>query len=186
MQNLEIKASVESLAPFRPRLRKLEGATRPPPVRQTDWYFRVRKGRLKLRVFGSNREGELIFYLRPNRSAPRTSNFQVLPVADAAGMRRLLTEMFGVRVCVRKRREVWLCKNARIHLDTVDGLGRFLEIEVIVNRGPKQARSLMRELTAVLGIDPASLIAGSYSDMLTRSERPVPGPYCPTGSSSSS
>ena len=166
MRNLEIKARVESLTPVRVRLLRVEGAARQPVVRQSDWYFRVRKGRLKLRVFGSNRDGELIFYLRPNRSAPRTSNFQVMPVADAAATLRLLTEMFGVRVCVRKRREVWLCKNARIHLDEVSRLGRFLEIEVIVSEGPTQARGLMKELTAALGIPPASLIAGSYSDML--------------------
>ncbi len=165
MQNLEIKASVESLVPFRSRLRRLEGAIRQPPVRQRDRYFRVRKGRLKLRVFGSNRDGELILYLRPNRRAPRTSNFQVMPVADAAATLRLLTEMFGVRACVRKRREVWLCKNARIHLDEVNGLGRFLEIEVIVSEGPTQARSLMKELIAALGIRGEDLLAGSYGNM---------------------
>ena len=55
-----------------------------------------------------------------------------MPVADAAGTKRLLGRMLGPRACVRKRREVWLYENARIHLDTVEGLGRFIEIEVVV------------------------------------------------------
>lgn len=168
MRNLEIKANVESLAPFRSRLGQLEGAARQPVVRQADWYFRVPKGRLKLRVFGADCGGQLIFYSRPDRRAPRTSDFQWMPVADAAGTLRLLTEMFGVRVCVRKRREVWLYRNARIHLDTVDGLGRFVEIEVIVSKGPRQARNLMAALSGALRIERANLIAGSYSDMLAR------------------
>ena len=137
-------------------------------MRQTDWYFRVPKGRLKLRVLGADRDGQLIVYSRPDKRVPRTSDFQWMPVADAAGTRRLLTKMFGLRVCVRKRREVWLHKNARIHLDAVDGLGRFLEIEVIVSKGPRQARELMKTLTAALDIQPAGLLAGSYSDMLAR------------------
>jgi adenylate cyclase, class 2 len=166
MRNLEIKSTVSSLAHLRLRLNRLNGATREPLVRQTDWYFRVPKGRLKLRVFDADPDGELIFYVRPDKRAPRTSNFQWTPVADAAGALRLLRGMFGLRARVRKRREVWLYKNARIHLDQVTGLGRFVEIEVIVSKGPKQARRLMDELRAVLAIRSRDLIAGSYCDML--------------------
>jgi len=165
MRNLEIKARVEALAPLRSRLRAMDGASRQPAVRQTDWYFRVPKGRLKLRVVGGERSGELIAYLRPDRSAARTSEFQLLPTADAAGVRRLLEQMFGVRACVRKRREVWLYRNARIHLDTVDGLGCFVEIEVVVTEGMAQARGLMGDLRAALGIGSADLLAASYGDM---------------------
>lgn len=165
MRNLEIKARVEALAPLRSRLRKLDGVYRHAILRQTDWYFRVPKGRLKLRAVGAKRDGELIAYLRPDRSAARTSEFQLLPTADAAGVRRLLEQMLGVRACVRKRREVWLYKNARIHLDQVDGLGRFLEIEVVVTDGMAQARRLMRELRGALGIRSNDLFAGSYGEM---------------------
>ena len=68
--------------------------------------------------------------------------------------------MLGVRACVRKRREVWLYRNARIHLDTVDGLGCFVEIEVVVTEGMAQARALMNELRDVLGISAKDLLAG--------------------------
>ena len=167
MRNLEIKTQVESLAPFRARLRAMKGAVREPVVRQTDWYFCVPNGRLKLRVHGGRRPGTLIAYVRPDRRAARTSDFQLMLVSNPAPTRALLEAMFGLRACVRKRREVWIYKNARIHLDQVDGLGRFLEIEVCVTRGAAQARALMKTLRAALGIEAATPIAGSYSDMLT-------------------
>ncbi len=165
MRNLEIKTTVASLAAVRRRLRALKGATRPAVLRQTDWYFRVPKGRLKLRQPGSSRAGELIAYFRPDKTAARTSEFQRLPTTDAAGTRRLFERMLGAKGCVRKRREVWLYRNARIHLDTVEGLGQFIEIEVVVTSGMTQARLLMRELREVLGIRSKDLIAGWYSDM---------------------
>lgn len=165
MRNLEIKAAADNLGAVRSRLRALPGAGVHARLRQTDWYFQVPKGRLKLRVVGGRRDGELIAYLRPTRTAARTSEFQRLPTADAAGTKRLLDRMFGPRACVRKRREVWLYRNARIHLDTVEGLGRFIEIEVVVTEGMPQARALMKDLRAALGIKPTDLIAGSYSDM---------------------
>jgi predicted adenylyl cyclase CyaB len=168
MRNLEIKARVEALGPLRSRLRAMDGASRQPVVRQTDCYFRVPKGRLKLRVVGTKRDGELIAYRRPDRSAARTSEFQLLPTADAAGVRRLLEQMLGVRACVRKRREVWLYKNARIHLDTVDVLGCFVEIEVVVTESMAQARTLMSELRGALGIRAADLFAGSYGELTAK------------------
>jgi len=168
MRNLEIKATVDSLAAVRRGLGVLEGATRHAILRQTDWYFRVPNGRLKLRVVGANRGGELIAYLRPDKTAARTSEFQRLPTSDAAGTRRLLERMLGARGCVRKRREVWLYKNARIHLDTVEGLGRFIEIEVVVTDGMTQARQLMKVLTSALAIQREHLVARSYGDRVAR------------------
>ena len=79
--------------------------------------------------------------------------------------------MLGAQGCVRKRREVWLYKNARIHLDTVEGLGRFIEIEVVVTEGMPQARALMKELREVLGISAKDLIAGSYGELSGESAR---------------
>lgn len=168
MRNLEIKAAVASLAAVRRRLRALSSATLHANLRQTDWYFRVPKGRLKLRVLAGTRDGELIAYLRPTRNAARTSEFQRMPVADAAGTKRLLDRMFGPRACVRKRREVWLYKNARIHLDSVEGLGRFIEVEVVVTGGMPQARAVMKELTVMLGIRRNDLIAGSYGELTAK------------------
>jgi predicted adenylyl cyclase CyaB len=168
MRNLEIKARVEALAPLRSRLRAMDGASRQPVVRQTDWYFRVPKGRLKLRVLGGRRTGVLIAYVRPDLRAVRTSDFQLMLVAHPASTRALLETMFGVRACVRKRREVWLYKNARIHLDSVEGLGTFVEVEVVVTAGMRQARTLMSELRGELEIRATDLFAGSYGELTAK------------------
>ena len=168
MRNLEIKAVVDDLGALRARLRALNGASLHVRLRQTDWYFRVPKGRLKLRQLDSRRGAELIVYLRPDKTAARTSEFQRLPTTDAAGTRRLLERMLGAVGCVRKRREVWLYKNARIHLDTVEGLGLFIEIEVVVTEGMPQSRELMKQLREVLGIRAKDLIAGSYGELTAK------------------
>lgn len=172
MRNLEIKVGLSSLAAVRRRLRGLPGARKTGSFRQTDWYFRVPAGRLKLRQVVGRHDGELIAYLRPDKRAARTSDFQRMPTPDAEGARRLLGRMLGGRACVRKRREVWLYKNARIHLDTVDGLGRFLEIEVVVTDGMPQARALMSQLRDTLGVRAKDLCAGSYAEFKTRREGP--------------
>jgi adenylate cyclase class IV len=168
MRNLEIKARVTSLADIRRRLRASADATRSAILRQTDWYFRVPRGRLKLRQVGSRRDAELIAYLRADRTYARTSEFQRLPAPDAAGTRRLLEHMLGASACVRKRREVWLYRNARIHLDTVESLGQFIEVEVVVTEGMPQARALMTELRGVLGISSKDLVAGSYGQLTAK------------------
>jgi len=79
-----------------------------------------------------------------------------MPVPDAPAQRRLLERMLGLRACVRKRREVWLYKHARIHLDTVERLGRFIEIEVVVTDGMARARALMKETDGGPRIDGAA------------------------------
>lgn len=165
MRNLEIKAVADELGPVRATLRALGGARLHATLRQADHYFSVPKGRLKLRVVGGSTSGELIAYLRPDRTSARTSEFQRLPSADAAGTKRLLDRMLGAKGCVRKRREVWLYRNARIHLDTVEGLGRFIEIEVVVAKGMPQARALMKELRETLRVRRQDLLARSYGEM---------------------
>ena len=180
MRNLEIKARVASLAAVRRRLRVLGGAARQASLSQTDWYFRVPTGRLKLRQVGGRRDGELIAYVRPDSREARTSDFQRMAAPDAAGARGLLERMLGSRACVRKRREVWLYRNARIHLDAVDGLGRFIEIEVVVTEGMSQARALMKELRAALGTATKDLIAGSYAELQVRCQPLPPGPLART------
>ena len=168
MRNLEIKASVTSLAAIRGRLRELRGAAPHARLRQTDWYFDVPRGRMKLREIaaGKARTAELIVYLRPDAHTARTSRFVRLPASEGAATRQMLAGMFGLSVCVRKQREVWLYQNARIHLDRVRGLGTFVEIEVVVTKGMGQAQRVMTTLRDALGIEAAGLIGPSYSDLL--------------------
>jgi len=128
-------------------------------------------------VEGRARRAELIVYLRPDTRAARTSRFVRLPAEECDATRRLLAGMFGVSVCVRKQREVWLSDNARIHLDQVRGLGTFVEIEVVVTQGMPQARRVMAALREALGIEPGRVIGRSYADLLLSEHFPG-GPVC--------
>jgi adenylate cyclase class IV len=165
MKNLEIKCRVTGFGASRRRLRSLGAVRQAPVLRQVDWYFVAPHGRLKLRHH-QGEAGELLFYVRPSRRGRRLSEYGRSPVSDVSGMRSLLATALGEWACVRKRREVWLFRNARIHLDRVRTLGTFIEIEVEVRRGARQARVLMDELVGTLGLSPRASEGGSYSDLL--------------------
>jgi predicted adenylyl cyclase CyaB len=171
MKNLELKAVAGDLERLRGVLRPLGATRQPRPLDQVDWYFLTRRGRLKLRQRKGEKGAELICYLRPDVRAARASEYQKLPVADAAGMRRLLGAMFEPGVCVRKRRDLWLLGATRVHLDEVAGLGRFVEIEVPFARDAARARRVMRMLTDRLGIAPGDVLECSYADLAARRSR---------------
>jgi len=163
MKNLEIKARCGNWRRIVKALGKL-GARRLAPMRQIDTYFRVPAGRLKLRQFNSKR-AELIYYRRPEGRDQRWSDYTILPAAPPARWRGTLEKALGVKAVVDKRRIVYLHRNARIHLDNVKGIGRFVEIEVVVRKDAGQARRVMAELLQAFGIPRADFIRQSYSDM---------------------
>ena len=135
---------------------------------QTDTYFRTAVGRLKLRE-SSRSGGQLIPYFRPDDDGPRRSDYQVLPVEDAPALRAMLAEMLGVHAVVRKRREILLHENVRIHLDEVEGLGRFLELEAVFDGSPEQEARQQAKVAWMMkemGLGEEDLIAGSYEQMV--------------------
>jgi adenylate cyclase, class 2 len=164
--NLEIKAKYPSLAQAREISRTL-GARFGGMLNQTDTYFRVKQGRLKLREI-NDRGLELIHYRRKNTLGSRYSDYTVLELKKKEAAKRVLKSLFDTLVIVKKKRELFLYKNSRIHIDSVVGLGGFIEFEVLVTRGKKQANQLMLFLKREFGIDSSNLIAGSYSDMLRK------------------
>lgn len=127
--NLELKARCPDLSATRCRAEAV--ATEWLGVdQQVDTYFRAPGGRLKLRE-SSLSGGQLIPYLRPDQEAARRSDYVVIPIPEPERTRRLLSELLGVHRVVRKRREIALYQNVRIHLDQVDGLGEFVELEAV-------------------------------------------------------
>ncbi len=168
MKNLELKAVATDLPRLRRVLRQLGARQEPQPLDQVDWYFEVPQGRLKLRQRKGQPAAELIFYVRPDATRARTSEYQKLPVADAPGMLRLLRAMFAPGACVRKRRDLWLFGATRVHLDRVSRLGAFVEIEVPFDRSAAEARRVMKMLRGRLAIGPGDVLACSYADLLAR------------------
>ena len=167
-RNVEIKARLAD--PETTRRLVAEVADGPPvPLEQTDTFFRVAAGRLKLREHGAGR-AELIFYRRPDTPDPAESHFQVVPVADAAALREVLASALGVAGVVRKRRLLYRIGRTRVHLDEVHGLGPFLELEVemapgeTAEAGAREAERLMGRL----GIPADALVAEAYVDLMGR------------------
>ncbi len=165
--NAEIKARVDDLEVLRRRVRSL-GAVWKGSCVQEDTFFRGRLGRLKLRV--AEKSAELIHYEREDREGPKSSHYEVCAISDPEGLRRVLAASLGVRGVVRKRRELFLLERTRIHLDEVEGLGSFLELEVMlgegeaVEDGERTAVSILRRLT----ITENALVSGAYIDLLER------------------
>ena len=163
-QNLEIKCAYQSLAKARSTARRI-GASSKGTLRQIDTYFKVKSGRLKLREI-DGRRFELIYYQRPNVRSSRYSEYAILNLEEPNSMKWLFRSILGVAVIVRKKRSLFLYKNARIHVDSVERLGTFIEFEVLVKHGKRQARDLMRYLMREFGIDQKMLVGGSYSDLI--------------------
>jgi adenylate cyclase class 2 len=131
---------------------------------QQDTYFRVPRGRLKLRE-AEGETAELIYYERSETTAERWSRFTREPVGEAAGLAHVLTEAFGVLAVVRKKRELYIFRDARIHIDDVEGLGTFVEFEVTGGETPATIAT-MKELREAFGIGDDGVIKASYSDMI--------------------
>ena len=165
--NVEIKARIPSVDALVPIVQALSDDKHLQRIHQDDTFFAVPHGRLKLRVF-SNGAGELIHYHRPDATGPKLSDYVLVPVADPDSLREALTRACGLIGRVRKHRILVLVGPTRIHLDQVEGLGDFLELEVTLGGGLTEAegRSIAHDLMARLGVAPDQLLEGAYLDLL--------------------
>ncbi len=169
--NIEIKARARDFAGQERLAESLAGG--PPEIlEQEDTFFRTRRGRLKLRLLGPGR-GELIFYERADDTGPRRSQYRVIPTRDPAGLQAALAGALGVVGVVRKRRKVFLCGQTRIHLDEVEGLGRFLELEVVLRPGQTdtEGQAVTASIMEQLEVRREDLVAGAYLDLQLAGEK---------------
>ncbi len=165
-RNVEIKARIADRGAVR-RLIQQVATERVGQQKQTDTYFHCRVGRLKLREIVGH-PAQLIWYDRPDADEPKESRYYLIEISDPEALRAALTAGLGVRTVVRKRREIYLYRFVRIHLDQVDGLGEFLELEGVL--GPDvdllEAERVVADLMERLDIARESLVEGSYGEML--------------------
>jgi predicted adenylyl cyclase CyaB len=165
-RNLELKACCENLEVRRQALSRLDIPLHQVEL-QTDTYFQISNGRLKLReIEGST--AALIWYERPDSDQARISLYHLAPVADPDSMKTLLAAALGVRGRVSKRREIYLWHNVRIHLDDVAGLGSFVEFEAVLGPGDQEAAAhgRLEHLARTLRLEQSDYRGKSYANLL--------------------
>lgn len=164
--NVEIKARTERSAEIHTYLME-QGADFKGTDLQTDTYFNVPNGRLKLRE--GSIENNLIYYSRPNIAGPKTSAFDLVAVNDPTSLQKVLLNALGVKVVVSKTRSIYYIENVKFHLDHIEGLGNFVEIEAgnkLADLPLSRLQEQCDHYIEVFRINPEDFIQVSYSDML--------------------
>lgn len=164
--NIEIKARVQNFAEIRSRAERLSD-TPVQVIPQEDTFFYTPRGRLKLRQLAPDR-GQLVYYERVDQSGPKRSDYSIFETHDPAGLKATLSMALGVRGVVRKTRYLYLVGQTRVHLDEVENLGQFMELEVVLQPGQTEweGQAIAEDLMGKLGVQPADLIEGAYMDLL--------------------
>lgn len=167
-RNIEIKAHIASVDAMLARASAIADSG-PTELVQDDTFFACEMGRLKLRAFSAS-EGELIFYKRSNQAVPKESHYVRSPTSCPSSLRDALTRAYGQAGRVQKHRTLFVAGRTRIHLDQVQGLGSFLELEVVLEDGEpiEQGTADVHKLMAQLGISQSQLIEGAYVDLLAQ------------------
>jgi len=167
--NIEIKARVNDFDELRQRAEAVSD-TPVQVIPQEDTFFHTPKGRLKLRLLKPD-YAQLVYYERPDQDGPKRSNYHIYETHNPAGLKTALSQALGVRGVVRKTRFLYLAGQTRIHLDDVEGLGHFMELEVVLRDDQSEAegQSIAEDLMARLGIRKEDLLEGAYMDLLEKS-----------------
>src|SRR4249920_825537 len=166
--NVEIKAICNNASFVRNYLVN-HGAVFKGEDEQTDTYFNVNAGRLKLRE--GNIENNLIFYNRTNQAGPKSSHFHLVKIEDAKGLKEALERSCGIKMIVRKLRNIYYIDNVKFHIDDVPGLGSFIEIEagnILADKSEAELLDQCNFYLKELGIQEVDLIAESYSELLMK------------------
>jgi len=173
-RNVELKA--RDLDPERTlRAALADGAEDQGVLVQRDTYFAAREGRLKLRE-EDGRPSQLIAYSRADEAAARTSAYHLVDVPDPAGLTAALTDALGLVVVVAKRRRLLLRDGVRIHLDDVDGLGAWIELEAVAapSSDLSEEHAKVARLREVLDMGEEHVVAEGYAALLLEAGAATP------------
>ena len=164
--NIEIKARARDFADIKSRAEKMSD-TPVEVIPQEDVFFNVLQGRLKLRILAPD-NAQLIYYTRPDQEGPKRSDYHIAYTSDPENLKRVLELSYGIRGVVKKTRYLYLVGQTRVHLDDVESLGHFMELEVVMKDGQKDAdgQKIAEGLMASLGVERSDLLKGAYMDML--------------------
>jgi predicted adenylyl cyclase CyaB len=164
--NYEFKARATDLTELEQKLKKLNPLFKGED-HQTDTYFNVPDGRLKLRE--GNIENALIYYERENSLGAKQSSVLLYKHNPDKSLKEILTKLFGIKVVVDKKRKIYFIDNVKIHLDIVEGLGTFIEVEAIDstgNIGVENLKEQCEKYFLYFGLRESDFVDKSYSDLL--------------------
>jgi predicted adenylyl cyclase CyaB len=165
-RNIEIKARLHDRKSMEQIAASL-AESGPTLLQQEDTFFACDSGRLKLRVIAEG-HGELIYYRRADEEGPKESFYLLTPTKAPQNLKESLRLANGILGTVIKERTLYLIGRTRVHLDRVEGLGDFVELEVVLAEneaqaaGEQEADALMEQL----GIAEQDLVRGAYFDLL--------------------
>ena len=165
---VELKARVGDHQLLRKKLSAL-GAEHIGTFQQSDLYFKVPEGRLKLREVEANSTVELIYYNREDIVGPKSDDAFLLRVQEPGELKQMLKKILTPLITVDKVREIYVYCGIQIHLDTVEKLGKLFEIEKQTDDNPEaieKGRLTLQKLMEKLEIDPSNLESHSYSDLI--------------------
>jgi predicted adenylyl cyclase CyaB len=164
--NIEIKARVRDFNAIRSQALALSD-TLEQVIPQVDTFFYTKKGRLKLRELGQERS-QLIYYERPDQGSPKRSDYHIFETADPENLKTTLSLALGTRGIVRKTRYLYLVGQTRVHLDDVEALGKFMELEVVLHpdQSDAEGQAIAEDLMSKLGVKRADLLEGAYMDLM--------------------
>lgn len=168
-RNIEIKARTSSIASLAMQVGLLSQAE-PVLIAQDDTFFECQSGRLKLRAFEDG-TGQLIFYRRSDQAGPKESFYLMSETDNPDALRDVLATAYGEIGRVKKTRKLFILGRTRVHLDTVEALGEFMELEVVLDDDEQSEAGVEEAMTLMLklGIQPSALIEGAYLDLLQAS-----------------
>lgn len=164
--NFEFKAKVDALEQYEQKLLALDPLFKGTD-HQTDTYFNVPQGRLKLRE--GNIENALIGYSREDKPDVKQSEVVLYNHTPDPALKNILTKQLGVKAVVEKTRKIYFLGNVKFHFDHVKDLGTFLEVEAIDDKNAFTRKELEQQCSAYFdffALPHNSLVNGSYSDLI--------------------
>ena len=164
--NIEIKARLDNWEATWAKVEALSD-TECETIKQEDIFFNVPNGRLKLRLFETG-SADLIQYHRSDTREAKQSTYTIFKTTQPHNLHQALADALGIRVIVRKTRFLFLLGQTRIHLDRVDTLGEFLELEVVLrpDQSISEGQAIANGIMMTLDIKPDQLIDVAYADLI--------------------
>jgi len=167
MKNIEIKFQIPSHREILSYLNQHHDIDFLWSKEQTDIYFQIPRGRLKLRI-QTDSDTQLIYYQRSNSPEARLSEYNIFTTADADSLKRILEQALGLKTIIKKKRHLYQFRNVRIHIDEVHDLGNYIEFESVLDEAADEetGRMNLHQLLKDLSSFPLTPVAESYADLI--------------------